>query len=612
MKASKYILFVVLLPVAATAFAQAQQIPRRDLEEKVLGWMKPYNAPAIPPPMTVDAKRYSSAQLAIADNFAKWIQASYLPKGALGDVERAVSNKLGLYNQNEAALPQTYGARAKTYDNLKYDSAGKLVLYDSGHLTWSIMANAVIGDPLQMLNTPTQYYFLIPNFARPAPAPSALNARYDSSNHPALKPYITYFNDPSTSVNVSSTNIVLSKDNKMPFVTVTKGEYLDKLAGALDRKYTKDKAEVIRQWPEGNARAGGLKDADSKYQRRLAVLSSSRQKYASQLQTAAEVSTLQPNELLENQADVFLGNGGSSLRYPVYKIDPAMAELAKTDQPQWIVVYFDGDLLDPIGKQMADAILNNFNFGYLYDFVFNPEKVKGQPYKPLRSPDFKETAVVTPASTTAKLNTADPTVHFFEDFSTTAVGQRPAGWSFGLNISTIANLDGLPGNWAVMAGDAKLTPKTLKTPLPQDFTLSYDLVAAKDFTWGAKPLIVELGNEKPAGNALSYVRLRLRPGFDGRDGEATIETKLPAGYLDGSKYLKATGFSNNKANNRIAVAIKKTGETLQVLIDGNKIGEYEKAIPAGLLFNAVTFFVPGSASELKDKLYVSNIKIAKN
>src|SRR5678816_4732002 len=113
MKASKYALPLVMVLLAATSFAR--QIPRPDLEDKVLGWMKVYNFTAPRPPMTVDGKHYSAAQLAIADSFANWIQASYLPKGGLGDVEIRVSDKLGLYNQNDAALPQTYGAVAKTY-----------------------------------------------------------------------------------------------------------------------------------------------------------------------------------------------------------------------------------------------------------------------------------------------------------------------------------------------------------------------------------------------------------------------------------------------------------------------------------------------------------------
>ena len=48
-----------------------------------------------------------------------------------------------------------------------------------------------------------------------------------------------------------------------------------------------------------------------------------------------------------------------------------------------------------------------------------------------------------------------------------------------------------------------------------------------------------------------------------------------------------------------------------MFVDKNKIAEYEKAIPSGLLFNAVSFFVPGSPSELKDKFFVTSIRIVK-
>ena len=49
---------------------------------------------------------YSPAQLSIARLFANWMQASYLPKGALGDVFQFRNAKLSPYNQNTAALPQ--------------------------------------------------------------------------------------------------------------------------------------------------------------------------------------------------------------------------------------------------------------------------------------------------------------------------------------------------------------------------------------------------------------------------------------------------------------------------------------------------------------------------
>jgi hypothetical protein len=315
--------------------------------------------------------------------------------------------------------------------------------------------------------------------------------------------------------------------------------------------------------------------------------------------------------LLENYKDVFEGSGGPGERYPVYKVDPVMADLARTDQPQWILVWWEGDLLDPIEKHQIESIVNNFDFQYVYDYFFAPEKVKGRPYRPLHSPDARPVVVVKEASAAARASAADAKVYLFEDFSTSAVGNAPNGWTIGRTAGTVATLDGLPGNWVLMAGEAKLAPKQLKTPLPANFTLTYELVASKDFTWGAKGLTLQLANEKTQGAAESYLTLKLRPGFDGKDGEAVIETKFPPGYSSGTKWLVATGFSNNKPNNRITVSIRKAGETLQVFIDANKIAEYEKAVPAGLTFNALSFFVLGSPSELKDKFYLGNIRISR-
>src|SRR6478609_3321703 len=90
----------------ATCFAQ--EIPPRELEDSVIGWMKVYNFKGAKEPMKVDEKVYTVAQLSICDSFANWMQASYTPKGGLGDMKKTVSRKLGLYNQDEAALPQSY------------------------------------------------------------------------------------------------------------------------------------------------------------------------------------------------------------------------------------------------------------------------------------------------------------------------------------------------------------------------------------------------------------------------------------------------------------------------------------------------------------------------
>ena len=92
-----------------TTFVDAQPILRSVIEESVLGWKKIYNFKGVKKPLTVDNKIYSTAQLSICDTIANWMQSSYLPKGGWGDVRRFVSEKTGLYNKDDAAMPQSYG-----------------------------------------------------------------------------------------------------------------------------------------------------------------------------------------------------------------------------------------------------------------------------------------------------------------------------------------------------------------------------------------------------------------------------------------------------------------------------------------------------------------------
>ena len=49
----------------------------------------------------------------------------------------------------------------------------------------------------------------------------------------------------------------------------------------------------------------------------------------------------------------------------------------------------------------------------------------------------------------------------------------------------VTNPDGLEGNWVELRGHY-ISATLLKKPLPQNFTLSYDLVASQNFTWGAR------------------------------------------------------------------------------------------------------------------------------
>ena len=99
--------------------------------------------------------------------------------------------------------------------------------------------------------------------------------------------------------------------------------------------------------------------------------------------------------------------------------------------------------------------------------------MKGQSYKPLRSPSYKEAVVITETSEASKKNADDKNIFFFEDFSTTALGKKPIGWKATLahagTTGVVTNPDGLEGNWVELRGhyiSATLLKKPARTGRP--------------------------------------------------------------------------------------------------------------------------------------------------
>ena len=609
------ILSLTIVLCLSGAAPSAQWLPPKTFEDQVLGWIKVYDYKAATQPITQDHRVYSPAQISISRLFTTWMQASYLPKGALGDVLQNRNAKLSPYNQNTAAEPNAYGAIANLYTFLKYDANKKLVPATSDAVKWAIEANGSYGTPVPVVSTPERNYFTLPTFEEQGFGKD-LDIATDVSRHPVLGQFPTVYMRNSVSGN--NRVVVLTRDHRVPFVKVTKGEYLQAMESAVARTYDAEKAKIARD-NKGNQRSiDYLMGYLNKYhEQRLAVLKRNNEKYRARLQETAEIYTLQPAIQLENIADVFEGNGGNSRRLAVYTIDPKVVELCKTDAPQWIVIYWTAQLNDPVSKNLHDAMLNNFNFQYVYDYFFDPDKVKGQPYTPLRSPSFTEAAVVGKASAAATTSAADPSVVFFDDFSSSAVGKKPLNWHSTLDnkgaTSVVTELTGLNGHWASMS-NVRVSPTGLKAPLPSDFELSYDVVAAQNYTWGAHAMVFKLSRPGAAGKAESFLSVRIRPSFAaGRDGEVQVEGQFPGsteGPLSRSQYAKAPGFSNEAVNNRVTVTLKKKGELLQVFIGKTKVAEYEKAVPAALQFDGMSFELTGVSAN--DKMFISNIRIAKN
>ena len=575
----------------------------------MIGWQKIYHFKGAKESKTMDNRVFSIAQISIADSFANWMQASYIPKAGIGDVRKSIFPKINLYRPYEVALPQGYGATAYTW-NVSWQD-GQLKPIQETEDFWNVLANSVPTDwAIRAICSNTHFYFTMPSFDN---SDDQFKKQQDLSGIKNLQPYI-YFWLRNVETGGGSENILLCKDNKSPFIKITKGEYLGLIETGITKAYEEERKKIYKD-NQGNQKnidyfMGYLEEKNRK---RITCLKNNQEKYRNRLQETATVFTCQPDIMLENYPDVFEGNGNSATKIPVYTLDPSMYELCKQDHPQWIRINWEWGASDVKTKHMHESIINNFNFEYVYNFFFTPEKNKGMAYQPKRSPSYQPAIVTTAISETAKKAGADKNSFFFEDFSANAEGQKPIGWyakmsSNGVDAS-VTTIKDKPGKWVILKGNS-LFSNTLKKPLPQDFTLSYDVMVPKGFTWGGKGLEMIIAREKTTTVNDAFIRVKVRPGSDGREGSSELEIKSAPGYLNETKYGELSGFSNDKNFNSITIRITKKGEKLTVFADQNIIGEYNKAMPADIQFTTVSFFHTRSDSET-EKYYISNIKIIK-
>ena len=616
----KKIIILALLAANLTSYAQIYRdrigFDLESIADIDIGWMAIRKHTTAPKGKQLGDRIYSAKQIGYSQLFTEWMQQSYLPKGCLGNAtyyqnyipKFSSSNSLlgNAINMNDNALPHLYGARSRIYMFLKKNEKGNFVPQNNLDDEWNIEANGLnnISTPISFISSKEKYYFIIPDFKNNIkgykPEDLALSNLSGFDNHKNIAGYKHFFN---TKYQDQSYIVILAKNNILPFDKITIGEFF---------------TQAEEQFPVWQKIDPVPAEQFATAQKNLARL---KEKYKNKWNDIAEIKLDKTQINLasfvnatEGYDDMF-DNNATTRSFPILKVNKKAQELCKSDQPQWLVIRWD------LGMQnsryfihLHESILNNFNFNYVYNFLFDPEKVKGQSYKPLRSPSYKEAVVVNEASVASKKNSSDKNIYFFEDFSTTAIGKSPVGWqatpSSGKS-AVVTQPEGLEGNWVELKGHT-INATLLKKPFPQNFTLSYELTVPQNFTWGAKGLAFQLSKETSPGNAESYVNLRLRPGFNGRDGEAIIETKLfnnPPGYY-GTKNTTAPGFSNNKKYNRITVIIKKKEELLEIFIDKNKIAAFEKAIPASLLFNALSF-THGRSDGETEKFFISNIKITK-
>jgi hypothetical protein len=373
----------------------AQPTAKLRIEDSVIGWKTVYSFKGKQyKPLVVDGQTFSPYQQSLRDTFIIWMQRSYIPIGGFGDIyQRDYTSR-----QNKFPMPKSIGMTAGIYGFYKSERTGKYEMTaNEDHNDIFIYTNTLAGiNTALLLSSKEGFYFTMAkqNYASTFTDPDVTNTVKDFGLHndPRFSKYMVYF--PSQ----SWVTVVLAPGNKLPIEQLTKGEVLALCEEGLKRDKEEKKNEA-KHMSSNNPTyyATVIKDLEDKqYPQCIKKLNSIKEKYKDRLNEPAvlygwagpSVADFYNNETAIFKEDWYQNIPG----YPVYRYSKEAFENSKKDKPLWIEITW------PIEKpgsrvksyQVHKAMLRYFNFDYVYDYFFNPEKVKGIFYTPSNAEEQKE------------------------------------------------------------------------------------------------------------------------------------------------------------------------------------------------------------------------------
>jgi hypothetical protein len=634
----KKVLFVsAFLFILSIGFAQPNAEQR--IQDSVIGWWKKLTIPQPKPPS--NGQKLTIKQQEELVTIIRWMQQTYTPVGGIG------TYTLRSYSSKEPTFtPAAYGVDFRVWNVsfnppwLEADGAFKPI--NEEYTRFDVGANVIPGSyAISFVNTPTQYLFTWPvdgYNAKKSGQEVSLSANINTGK------FLTRVNEMNT--------VYLAPDNQLPFVAVSKGELLQLAEASIDRLLQDEKEVVKSKWPDNvKAQQDAYEYKKKNLEKYRVNIQQLREKHKSTLNDPAVLRDMQPTIYsFETNPDPFVISPNevkSKSYYPVYKIETAVLEKCKSDQPQWIAVSFpyktkeDGNQL----YEMYRSLTEHLNYRYVQDYFFNPEKVKGIGYKPVNQELLLATldGYRKKGSSKGSAATSLPAnVFFMDDFTADAEGSQPAGWYFSSygQHSKVTTVKNKKGSWIVLGYNNPISPTGIKKPLPENFTLEYDL-ATDEFTsrsGGAALLYLSTyplnkdGTENKSGTG-TFINLSVTAGneadFNNNNyrGELKIEIHSSPNVnvennSEGSFFnYAAREFTNTKS--KVHVTLKVNNGELKIMINDKQIATsadfkmtYGKAcvscnLPANARFNTINWKNTTSDAD-NVSIYISNIKITKN
>ncbi|HRP30237.1 MAG TPA: hypothetical protein PKV73_00025 [Agriterribacter sp.] len=629
----KKILFLLL--TFAAVQLHAQRTKNALLEDSIFAWK---------PMATLVPSKYpwaiSAAQQKLPALFFDWIKKSHQLTGAVNK-----TYALAEPNKKDEVLAFAVGVNAAVW-KAEWDKSGKMVKNQPhSEVPIQVLTNYIIdAQPISLLTIPGR-----PVFTRRSPNPeetfknwdygTRLIKQFQLEKNPQIGKYIIQYYGCTGDMCQPLVAVYLAPNNKLPIRQLTRGEVLDMCEAAIPGEIKRLLGEPIKVdnnylKEKYNARAKELETIQiPKWKANIKKL---RKQYRNSLNEPAFVRNVKGIHLvnLENGDDLF--EISNTEMFGIYTYEAGVLENSKKDKPLWICINWMPvvETGNVYSREFHHSMTQFFNFDYVYNYFFNPEKVKGQPYTIRNPEEYKQTASRIKNNAPVKTNSGKLAsgVYFADDFLDNSVGSKPKGWFMpGTGKpSVIAQPAGFDGNWVAM-GQYRLAPYGLKGNLPENFKMEFDVATDKDFaenTGGAfllrihnmlltpggdyknapKQILIELdakaGNEKFSTNPTGYARLK-----------ATY-----TGMNNTNRYADVLQYSNDFSNKKSKVhfTIIKSGKKVSAFIDGKEITALDKygkpvpgfnELPEGARFTSFYFENITNYSSKQVGIYIANIRI---
>jgi OmpA-OmpF porin, OOP family len=194
---------------------------------------------------------------------------------------------------------------------------------------------------------------------------------------------------------------------------------------------------------------------------------------------------------------------------------------------------------------------------------------------------------------------------YFEDFTQDNIGEFPLKWNTNSG-GEVVELEGL-GKWFMPNWGGTFYPENLG-PLPDNFTIEFDLIYDLGGETGGPPVVVDIISTLPDEPMDNLV-----PGSGGVEftidpNSVSFKNWANQSYGEISMYRENDILSKmNQLPVRISMMIQK--QRMRIWVNETKVADLPKMMPAGMIFDRIRFFEWGSETE-NAKFYIKNFRVA--